>query len=353
MFPNQNIIIDGKTYIAEEAAKLKETFASIYGKGSFMSSLGEFLAEWYSPRPLMKVYTSGSTGTPKELWAEKERMVNSARQTVSFLGLNAGDKALLCMPLHYIAGKMVVVRSIVARLNLMTVTPCGRPLQDVTEIPDFAAMTPMQVFNSIQHPEDREKLEQIRHLIIGGGAIDRNMAEELKAFHNAVWSTYGMTETLSHIALRRLNGKAASEWYTPFDNVSLGLSDEGTLMISAPSVNPETLVTNDIAEFNTEGQFRILGRNDNTINTGGVKVQIEQVEENLSRYLPERSYMITSVQDSKLGEKIVVHPRFRVMRQSCRAYSLSSKYRSSLNPYAVLFITFILLLIPSTLPVDI
>lgn len=271
-----------------------------------MSSLGEFLAEWYSPRPLMKVYTSGSTGTPKELWAEKERMVNSARQTVSFLGLNAGDKALLCMPLHYIAGKMVVVRSIVAKLNLMTVTPCGRPLQDVTEIPDFAAMTPMQVFNSIQHPEDREKLEQIRHLIIGGGAIDRNMAEELKSFPNAVWSTYGMTETLSHIALRRLNGKAASEWYTPFDNVFLGLSDEGTLIISAPSVNPETLVTNDIAEFNTEGQFRILGRNDNTINTGGVKVQIEQVEENLSRYLPERSYMITSVQDSKLGEKIVM-----------------------------------------------
>ena len=306
MFLNKDIIINGKTYTAEEAANLKGTLASIYGKDSFMSSLGEFLAEWYNSSPLIKVHTSGSTGTPKELWVEKKRMINSARMTVSFLGLKAGDSALLCMPLPYIAGKMVVVRSIIASLNLMAVTPCGRPLQCLTKIPDFAAMIPMQVFNSLKHPEDREKLMKIRHLIIGGGAIDKKMAEELKSFPNSVWSTYGMTETLSHIALRRLNGKAASEWYTPFDNVSLAISDEGTLIISAPSVNPETLITNDIVEFNEQRQFRILGRKDNTINTGGIKVQIEQVEEKLSHYLPEGSYMITSVPDSKFGEKIVM-----------------------------------------------
>ena len=289
MIMHSNITINGKTYTAEEASQLKDLFTSEYGEDSFMASLGGFLAEWYDESPLLKVHTSGSTGTPKELWVEKERMMNSARLTVSFLGLKAGDSALLCMPLPYIAGKMVVVRSIIAGLNLMVVTPCGRPLQNITEIPDFAAMIPMQVFNSLQHPEDREKLMQIRHLIIGGGAIDKNMAEELKSFPNAVWSTYGMTETLSHIALRRLNGSDASEWYTPFDNVSLSLSDEGTLIISAPSVNPDTLITNDIVEFND-----------------GVKVQIEQVEEKLSHYLPEGSYMITSVADAKFGEKIVM-----------------------------------------------
>ena len=279
---HQHITINGKTYTAEEASLLKDLFTSEYGEDSFMASLGGFLAEWYNKSPLLKVHTSGSTGTPKELWVEKERMMNSARLTVSSLGLKAGDSALLCMPLPYIAGKMVVVRSIIAGLNLMVVTPCGRPLQDITEIPDFAAMIP------------------------GGGAIDKNMAKELKSFPNAVWSTYGMTETLSHIALRRLNGSDASEWYTPFDNVSLSLSDEGTLIISAPSVNPDTLITNDIVEFNDKGQFRILGRKDNTINTGGVKVQIEQVEEKLSHYLPEGSYMITSVADAKFGEKIVM-----------------------------------------------
>lgn len=303
---HQKITINSKDYNSEDITLIKDEFTAKYGNDSFEVSLTEFLSEWYNESPLLKVHTSGSTGIPKELWVEKERMMNSARLTVSFLGLKAGDSALLCMPLPYIAGKMVVVRSIVAGLNLMVVTPCGRPLQNVTEIPDFAAMIPMQVFNSLQHTEDRKRLMQIRHLIIGGGAIDKNMAKELKSFPNAVWSTYGMTETLSHIALRRLNGNNASEWYTPFDNVSLSLSDEGTLIISAPSVNPETLTTNDIVEFNNEGQFRILGRKDNTINTGGVKVQIEQVEEKLSHYLPEGSYMITSVPDAKFGEKIVL-----------------------------------------------
>ena len=139
---HQHITINGKTYTAEEALLLKDRFASEYGEDSFMASLGGFLAEWYNDNRLLKVHTSGSTGTPKELWVEKERMMNSARLTVSFLGLKAGDSALLCMPLPYIAGKMVVVRSIIAGLNLMVVTPCGRPLQDITEIPDFAAMIP-------------------------------------------------------------------------------------------------------------------------------------------------------------------------------------------------------------------
>lgn len=300
------IIINGKAYSEEEVSSLHETFTGIYGKDSFEVSLADFLQEWFNDSPLLKVHTSGSTGTPKELRVEKERMKNSARLTVSFLGLKSGDSALLCMPLPYIAGKMVVVRSIVAGLDLMTVSPCGRPLENLKEIPDFAAMIPMQVYNSLQHEQDRAKLEQIKHLIIGGGAIDDKMAEELKSFPNAVWSTYGMTETLSHIALRRLNGDEASSWYTPFDSVNISLSDEDTLVIHAPLVNPEILRTNDIVEISSSGQFRIIGRKDNTINTGGVKVQIEKVESEIKSMIPECNFMITSVKDEKFGEKIVM-----------------------------------------------
>ena len=124
---HQHITINGKTYTPEEALLLKDRFTTEYGEDSFMASLGVFLTEWYNDSPLLKVHTSGSTGTPKEMWVEKERMINSARLTVSFLGLKAGDSALLCMPLPYIAGKMVVVRSIIAGLNLIVVTPSGRP----------------------------------------------------------------------------------------------------------------------------------------------------------------------------------------------------------------------------------
>jgi O-succinylbenzoic acid--CoA ligase len=236
---------------------------------------------------------------------EKERMMASARLTCSFLGLKEGDSALLCMPLQYIAGKMVVVRSLVAGLNLIPVAPSGHPLKDLKEVPTFAAMIPMQVYNTLQVPEERAKLMKIKHLIIGGGAIDEALANDLKSFPNHVWSTYGMTETLSHIALRKLNGQDASDWYTPFDNVRIRLSEEGTLIIHAPNVCAEELTTNDIAEINGEGKFRILGRKDNTINSGGVKIQIEQVEGLLKKHL-DIPFQITARKDAKFGEIVVL-----------------------------------------------
>lgn len=315
----EQITILGKTYTVEETrapfdeegrqpiglSRLQQEFRKKYGPESFEASLADFLAEWFNPLPVLKVQTSGSTGTPKELWVEKERMRNSARLTVSFLGLQAGDTALICMPLKYIGGKMVIVRAIIAGLDLIPVTPSGHPMATLETAPVFAAMTPMQVFNSIQITEEKERLEQIQHLIIGGGAIDTELAQTLKKFPQAVWSTYGMTETLSHIALRRLSGPEASEWYTPFSQVSLSLSTEGTLVIQAPSVNPEILVTNDLVTFNPQGQFRIIGRKDNVINTGGVKVQIEQVEALLQPLLPF-AVRITGLPDPKFGERIVL-----------------------------------------------
>ena len=311
-------------------------------------SLEEFLEEWNNDSPYVEVKTSGSTGEPKRMLVEKQRMRASARITCDFLGLKAGDTALLCMSLDYIAGKMMVVRAIERDLKLVVVEPSGHPLNNGQWIMDngqltvrsnnyplsivnyqfgFAAMVPMQVYNSMQVPEEREQLKQIKHLIIGGGAIDEAMAEELKTFPNHVWSTYGMTETLSHIALRRLSGPEASEWYTPFPSVSVSLNDEGCLVIDAPEVCKERLVTNDIAELGTqrgqslmcsvnsahEGQspcvanvpFKILGRKDNVICSGGIKIQAEEVERMLKAHL-HVPYLISKRPDKKFGEVVVM-----------------------------------------------
>ena len=309
----QHIRIEGVDYSAAEARScqkgrpslLQETFYARYGADSFQASLADFLREWFDDHDTVLVHTSGSTGTPKPLHVEKQRMMQSAMLTVSFLGLHTGDTALLCMPLKYIAGKMVVVRALVAGLDLLPVTPSGHPLAQTSTTPVFAAMIPMQVYNSLQVSEEKERLQQIRHLIIGGGAIDTSLGNQLLSFPHAVWSTYGMTETLSHIALRKLNGPEASDWYTPFQHVKLSLSPENTLTIEAPAVCPEILTTNDICEFNAQGQFHILGRKDNTINTGGVKVQIEQVE-NALRATLSRPFQVTAVPDPKFGERIVL-----------------------------------------------
>lgn len=321
-------------------------------------TLDEFLKEWYNDDDRLLVHTSGSTGKPKPLWVEKRRMEASASITCSFLGLKPGDTALLCMPLDYIAGKMMVVRSIVCGLRLICVEPTGHPL-DASLIDNgkliidnchtacslpanyqlsiiksqlgeaalphgnyqlsiinyqlgeadaigFAAMVPMQVYNSLQVPEERERLMSIRHLIIGGGAIDDALAAELRTFPNAVWSTYGMTETLSHIALRRLNGPEASDWYMPFDTVNVSLSADGCLVIDAPAVCDRPLTTNDRAEIAPDGRrFRIIGRKDNVICSGGVKIQIEEVERALRPHL-SFPFIITKRHDPKFGEAVVM-----------------------------------------------
>ena len=294
-------------------------------------TLEEFLDEWNNDSERVLVHTSGSTGTPKPLWVEKRRMEASARITCDFLGLKEGDTALLCMPLDYIAGKMMVVRSLVRKLKLMVVEPTGHPLA-AHQLPrglTFAAMVPMQVYNSLQVPEERERLCQIRHLIIGGGAIDDALARELKDFPNYVWSTYGMTETLSHIALRRLNGAEASEWYTPFDNVSISQNEDGCLVIDAPEVCDEWLVTNDIVEI-SQGRFRVVGRKDNVICSGGIKIQAEEVERALKPHL-HVPFMITKRKDEKFGEIVVMMVEDRGERKEERGERIEESLETRLQ----------------------
>ena len=287
-------------------------------------TLEDFFSEWNNDSDRVLVHTSGSTGKPKPMMVEKKRMLNSARITCDFLGLKPGDSALLCMSLDYIAGKMVVVRSIERHLHLISVSPSGHPLKnidlkdvngkDVNGEITFAAMVPMQVYNTLQVPEERERLTHIRHLIIGGGAIDAALEQELRSLPGniAIWSTYGMTETLSHIALRRINGAETSEWYQPFDSVKISQTEEGCLVIDAPLVCAETLVTNDIVEIESyiynkveKLRFRIKGRKDNVICSGGIKIQIEEVEALLKPHL-EKPFMLAKKKDEKFGEIAVL-----------------------------------------------
>lgn len=261
-------------------------------------------------------------------------MLNSAHITCDFLGLRPGDSALLCMSLDYIAGKMMVVRSLQRDLQLTTVRPSSHPLADET-LPSFtfAAMVPMQVYNTLKVPRERERLMHIRHLIIGGGAISDELAQMIKPLPNAVWSTYGMTETLSHIALRRLNGPDASLWYTPFDGVEVSLNAEGCLVIDAPQVCAAPLATNDIAELSTDAstgktRFRIKGRKDNVICSGGIKIQIEEVEEALRPYLSD-PFMIVKKQDAMLGEMAVL------LTEGKNLTLVEEKCRNTLPPYWV------------------
>lgn len=267
----------------------------------------EFLSLWHDASPTMEVHTSGSTGTPKRIYIEKERMRASARMTCDFLGLKHGDTALLCMSLDFIAGKMMMVRAIERGMQLLHVEPSGHPLstQNMESIGnptgiDFAAMVPLQVWNTLQVPEERERLLGIRHLIIGGGAISRPLEDALRSLPINVWSSYGMTETLSHIALRRIS----EDHYTPLPGISLEQDEEGCLIIDAPALCPQRLYTNDIVRFHGKDAFRVLGRRDNTVCSGGIKIQIEEVETWLQS-IGVDNVMVTYRDDDALGQALV------------------------------------------------
>ena len=296
----QCLLLDGKEYTSEDIRQLIAGGAEAHSPAYW--DLYLFLNEWFNDSPVITVHTSGSTGTPKE---RKDRMMQSARLTCEFLNLKKGESALLCMNLRYIGAMMVVVRSLVAGLNLLVRPASGHPMADIKESLRFVAMVPLQVYNTLQVPEEKKRLKQTDILIIGGGAIDEALETEIKHLPTAVYSTYGMTETLSHIALRRLNGASASEHYYPFPSVKLSLSAENTLVIDAPLVCDETLQTNDIARIYPDGSFMILGRKDNVINSGGIKIQAEELEKLLRPFIPV-PFVITSVPDPRLGQAVTL-----------------------------------------------
>lgn len=271
---------------------------------SFEADYNTFLKEWKDTATTICVHTSGSTGEPKEILVEKSRMKASARMTLEYLQIPKGETALLCMPLRYIAGKMMVVRAIEGQLRLIRQKPSGTPDLSVVPLPYFLAVTPMQAVNLLRDSLQRPIFERIPRIIIGGGSISAELHTELQNCKGQVFSTYGMTETLSHIAMRRLNGTEQSEWYTPLKGVKISQSEEGCLVIEAPMVNAETLITNDLCELNPNGNFKILGRKDNIICSGGIKLSLEAIEEKIGYIgIP---YQLTAVTDPVLGEALTM-----------------------------------------------
>ena len=222
-------------------------------------TVDEFIAQWHDGSDTVEVHTSGSTGTPKVMLVDKRRMLASARMTCDFLGLKSGDTALLCMSVDFIAGKMMVVRAMERGLRLMTVKPSSHPLampdftDEMGKKLDFAAMVPMQVYSSLQVPREREILGNIRHIIIGGGPLDTSLESELRGFENAIWHSYGMTETLSHSAmsLRWSRAHSASRYWDALTMSSSQAALRSTLSkwskhwlrtSPAPSSSPNVLI---------------------------------------------------------------------------------------------------------------
>jgi len=275
-----------------------------------MRELMAFLGQWFDASPTLRFTTSGSTGRPRTFEASKEHIIHSAMLTCYLFKLHKGADCLLCLPLEFIAAKMMVVRALVGGLHLWMKEPTGFPFDNETRHYQFVPLVPMQVYNSLQTPHERDAMEACDTLLIGGGPISPTLEASLAAFKNPAFASYGMAETLSHVALRQVNGLEPSDFFTPLPGVTTSLTQEGCLVIDAPTLCDAPITTNDVATRLPEGRFRILGRLDNLILTGGKKVLAEHIEAALSPIMVG-NFAITSEPDAKFGERIVLiaeHP---------------------------------------------
>lgn len=295
-----HIILNGKTITPEVIVdRLSSSTLPEWEKELYL-----FLNEWFSDSDIVLAQTSGSTGEPKPIELPKSVMQKSAERTIEYFGLQKNNRLLLSLPCRYIAGKMMVVRAIVGQMNLIAVDPATDFDFLEQENFDFGAMVPNQVFNLLEQPSGIDKLQNIRNLLIGGSGISSAMEAQISPLSSRVVITYGMTETASHIAIRELSGKRKSDLYQCLPGISVSLRENDCLQIHLPEFL-ESLQTNDLAELLSDRSFRILGRADSVIISGGIKYSPEALEKKLESVIRER-FVISSVPDKKLGEKLVL-----------------------------------------------
>ncbi len=298
---HNTIIINGVEYNLNNLDELTVNFNSTQG---WLPELKSFLKDWFSGCDHFIVETSGSTGEPKAIMVSREALIASAQRTIRFFNLKPQQSVLLCLPIGFIAGKMMIVRALVGGLNLIPVEPSGFPLQKITKPIDFAAFTPMQMMNELSKTAD-SKLHLLRKVIVGGGAVSSSLDAFLKEQTFEVWETYGMTETLTHIALRKINTENPQTAFYPLPNIDVFADDRGCLVIRNPEFINGQVVTNDFADIQSDGSFKITGRWDNVINSGGVKIQPEKIEAVLSHICSNEIYA-SSVLNDLLGNQLVL-----------------------------------------------
>ena len=266
-------------------------------------ALFSFLANWWDDSECITVQTSGSTGTPKTISLPKKMMEASAKMTNDYFGLNENSTALLCLSASYIAGKMMVIRALTGIYDLYVQSPSSAPTIDRQY--DFCAMVPMQVESLLTSDEGNDRLNKIHTLIIGGSAVSRNLQNKLQGLQTACYSTYGMTETVSHIALQQLNGSNQTDCYNALVGVNFTTDDRNCLIIHAPHLQAAPFITNDVVTLLSPTNFQWLGRHDNVINSGGIKLHPEQLSKKIEHLMSRRFYF-TSTPDTILGNKLVL-----------------------------------------------
>ena len=271
-------------------------------------SIQNFIDRWINETEFFELQTSGSTGKSKSISISRQQMIASALMTGSFLNLEQGDNALLCLNPNYIGGKMMIVRAMELGLNLHITPPSSNPLKDLSGTTpfQFAAFVPLQIETLMKSKNGVDFLNGIDNIIIGGAPVNKELQAKIQALDSNVYSTYGMTETVSHIALKHLNDSSGSNDFFTLPGVQIKIDERDCLKIKAEVTANQWISTNDIVELTSEESFKWIGRIDNVINSGGIKIQIEALETKIQLLIPDLMFVITSRTNMQYGDTVVL-----------------------------------------------
>ncbi len=300
--PFTTLTIDGQRLEGDAILRWADALASSNGDARWTVELRDTLRELCTGDGTLTAHTSGTTGPPKELRLHPNDLRSSARLTGHTFHLKLGDRALLCLPCSFVAGKLMLVRGFVIGLDLHIIDPAGGVLNNLRSNDRFrfAAMVPNQLHRALQ--DDRARLERQFHtILLGGGPVSKALEEDVQDLAVEVFHGYGSTETLTHVALRRLNGPRRQEWSEAIGDITFEVDERGCLVVHTPHLRTKDHVTNDVVELLDERRFRWLGRSDNVILSGGRKIFPEHMEQRTAGLLPYAHYF-TARPDDKLGE---------------------------------------------------
>ena len=283
--------------------------ADIKGDTPFEQSTLWFIRQWLNGQGLFSLKTSGSTGEPKPITVSRYQMRLSAQKTIDFFDLKPEDTVLVCLNTAYIAGIMMLVRALISKANIIAIEPTGNPLVDLDYQIDFLAVVPLQLQQILDVPETKNKLVNCRATIVGGAPVSFKLDEAISNSGANIYATFGMTETLTHFALKRLNPDK-EDFFTSLEGVTIGQDARGCLTVASLVTEEKVLVTNDLVEILSNNSFKWLGRIDNVINSGGVKLQIEDLESKIEQLFYDigltNRFIVGAFKDVALGEKVVL-----------------------------------------------
>jgi o-succinylbenzoate---CoA ligase len=293
--PHSSFKLDGVFY--DNTSLLSLAMVYVECNDDYLVSLGVFIQKWVDPNHEISLQTSGSTGVPKTFLMSKQSMVNSALATGSYFKLIPGDSALSCLPFNYIAAKMMFVRAYTLGLELDCINPSSTPLESLSKYYNFCAMVPLQLEKSIKF------LHRIKTLIIGGAPLSTALMEKLKSSNSNVYETFGMTETVSHIAVKNIS--KSFSLFEVLPSISIAVDSQDRLLIEAPELASNTIKTNDLVHLHSKTTFEWVGRFDAVINSGGVKISPEQLEQQLEGLIKKR-FFISSQKNAMLGSIVIL-----------------------------------------------